>query len=73
MVPDSRCIADRSSHALKKGVLLPTKFDHMVFDAKNGQKITHNIESPFTFYWKSKLFCTSKAVSKVRADILYQT
>ena len=32
----NRCFADRSGHALQKGVLLPTKFDYMVFDSKNG-------------------------------------
>ena len=45
----------------------------MVFDSKNGEKITHNIETPFSFYWKNRVFCTPKAVSKVDANLLYQT
>lgn len=67
----SRTFSDKSSQAVHKGLTLATKFEHVVFEAKSGSRLTRNIEGPFGFYWKSKLFCTSKAVSHSKADVLY--
>jgi hypothetical protein len=69
----NRPFSEKSSHALHKGLILATKFHYVVFDSKNGQKILKNINIPFTFYWKGKIFCTPKTVSKIKADILLET
>lgn len=69
----SRPFADKSSQAVHNGVVLSTKFDYVVFDSKSGHKILRNVEVPFTFYWKSRLFCTNKATTQVKADILFET
>lgn len=66
----SRQFSEKSSSALQKGIILPTKFHYVAFDSKNGHKTLKNINLPFTFYWKGKIFCTPKAVSKTKAEIL---
>lgn len=66
----NRPFRDKSCQALSKGLTLATKFDYVVFDGKSGSKLLKNIEIPFSFFWKSKLFCTNKTVSQVKADIL---
>lgn len=71
VVTASRPFTDKSSHALSKGLTLSSKFDYAVFDAKSGNKILKNLESPFGFYWKSKLFCTPKIVSQMKGDVLF--
>ena len=63
----------KSSQALTRGLTLGSKFDYVVFDSKSGSKLVKNIECPFSFYWKSKLFCTPKNVSQIKADVLYET
>lgn len=71
MMSTSRPFADKSSHALSKGLTLSSKFDYVVFQGKGGSKLLKNIEAPFGFYWKSKLFCTGKNVSQMKGDILF--
>jgi len=71
LVGSNRPFEDKSSQAVHNGVVLSTKFDYVVFDSKSGQRILRNIEVPFNFYWKSKLFCTSKVISKAKVDILF--
>ena len=65
-----RPFSSKSTQALKKGVVLPTKFHYLAFDAKNGHKLLENIKFPFSIYEKSKVFCTPKAVSKAKVNIL---
>ncbi len=43
IVNTSRPFADKSSHALSKGLTLSSKFDYAVFDAKSANKILKNI------------------------------
>jgi hypothetical protein len=56
---------------VEKGVVVGSKFEYVVFDSKSGQRILRNIEVPFTFYWKSRLFCTSKAVTQVKVEVIF--
>ena len=70
MTQSNRPFRGKSSHALDKGVTLASKFDHVVFDSKSGSKLLKNVQTPFSFYWKSKLFCTCKAVSHIKGEIL---
>ena len=69
----NRPFKDKSSHALAKGLTLQTKFDYVVFDGKSGSKLLKDVPFPFSFFWKSKLFCTSKTESQVKVDILLET
>lgn len=73
VVNSSRPFADKSSHALAKGLTLQTKFDYVVFDSKSGSRLLKNIECPFSFFWKSKLFCSPKNVSQMKGDVLFET
>ncbi len=63
----------KSTQAVNNGVVLSTKYDYVVFNSKNGQKILNNINFPFTFYWKEKVLCTSKTISQTKANILVQS
>ena len=67
LVNTSRPFADKSHNAVDKGVILTTKYDYVAFNSKSGNKMLNNISVPFAFYWKSKLFCTPRAVSKAKA------
>ena len=66
----NRPFRDKSSQALSKGLTLATKFDYVTFDAKSGSKLLQGITLPFSFYWKSKLFCVDRTSSQAKADIL---
>lgn len=69
----SRPFSDKSSHALAKGITLASKFDYVLFDGKSGSRLLKNVSVPFSFYWKSKLFCTNKTISQAKVDILLET
>lgn len=69
----SRPFAERSAQAVSRGLTLGSKFEHVVFDAKSGSRLLRNIQSPFGFYWKSKLFCKGKGKAQSKADILFET
>jgi hypothetical protein len=68
-----RPFSAKSRQAVNNGVVLPTKYHYVVFNSKNGQKILHNVNFPFTFYWKGSLICTPKSTSKAKANILVET
>lgn len=70
-IPANRPFADRSGNAVDNGVVLATKFDYVVFNSKSGSKILRNINVPFAFYWRSKLFCTPRLVSQAKAEVLF--
>ncbi len=53
VVNSSRPFADKSSHALAKGLTLQTKFDYVVFDSKSGSRLLKNIECPFSFFGRA--------------------
>jgi hypothetical protein len=65
-----RPFSAKSRQAVANGVVLSTKYHYVVFNSKNGQKILSNISFPFTFYWKGSMLCTSKSISKAKANIL---
>lgn len=67
VVTSSRPFADKSSNAVDNGIVLSSKFDYVVFNSKSGHKILKNINVPFAFYWKSKVFCTPRIISQVKA------
>jgi len=69
----NRPFSTKSSQALEKGVILPTKFHYIAFDSKNGSKILSNINFPFTFYFKGKVFCTPKQISQANVNVLVET
>ncbi len=73
VVTTNRPFADRSSHAIGNGTVLSSKFDYVVFNSKSGNKILGNINVPFAFYWKSKVFCTPRVISQVKAEVLFET
>ena len=72
-IPANRPFADRSGNAVENGVVLATKFDYVVFNSKSGSRILRNINVPFAFYWRSKLFCTPRLVSQAKAEVLFET
>ena len=67
---NSRPFSSKSSQALSKGIILPTKFHYLIFDSKNGHKILRNIVFPFTYYFKGKIFCTPKQISHTNVNVL---
>jgi hypothetical protein len=71
VVTSNRPFADKSSNAVGNGIVLSSKFDYVVFNSKSGSKILRNINVPFAFYWKSKVFCTPRVISQVKAEVLF--
>lgn len=69
----NRAFTSKSDQALKKGIVLPTKFHYLAFDAKNSHKLLQNVTLPFSVYEKSKVFCTPKSVSKANVTVLVET
>ena len=70
---NSRPFSSKSSQALSKGIILPTKFHYLIFDSKNGHKILRNIVFPFTYYFKGKIFLTLFNPTKAFLNILGDT
>ena len=68
-----RPFSTKSSQALEKGLVLPTKNHYLVFDSKNGHRILNNINFPFTFYFKGQIFCTPKQTSQAKVSVLVET
>ena len=73
MAQASRTFRDKSSQALSKGLTLSSKFDYVIFDGKSGSKLLKNVSVPFSFYWKSKLFCVPKILSQTKVEVLLET
>ncbi len=72
IVPQKRIFLSKSSKALEKGLILPTKFHFAAFDSKSGDKLLNKVSFPMGFYWKGKLQCTSQAHSKAKVQVLIQ-
>lgn len=73
VIRGARPFTSKSSQALKKGVILGTKFHYLVFDAKNSHKLLDSIKFPFSIFEKNKVFCTPKMVSKAKVNVLVET
>ena len=73
MVQSSRPFRDKSSQALSRGLTLSSKFDYVIFDGKSGSKLLKDVNVPFSFYWKSRIFCIPRIVSQAKVEVLLET
>lgn len=67
---NNRFFQSKSTQALDKGAVLPTKFHYLAFNSKNGDTLINNIQFPFSFFEKHKVFCVPLIITRANVTSL---